>query len=196
MRIPLWSDLRLSVWEQQNPAAVQVAMPNTVMRPPIHRVLSMRGWMLLLVRYDWRKSGRYYQPEAPRSTDDGPGQRLRAAEFTARHWHQAALNRDDLYGITGAHAIACIRAALRGETRPEQLGLDEDVYDAFRAALGKPGPAATEAAGPFERVRALHIRNANTGDCEHCSEHDYPDYSVPFPCPTIKALDGKEQPDA
>jgi hypothetical protein len=40
-----------------------------------------------------------------------------------------------------------------------------------------------------ERVRALHVRNANTSDCEHCSERDYPDYSVPFPCPTIRALD-------
>ena len=44
-----------------------------------------------------------------------------------------------------------------------------------------------------ERVRALHVRNEHTGDCEHCSERDYPDYAVPWPCPTIRALDG-EQP--
>lgn len=43
-----------------------------------------------------------------------------------------------------------------------------------------------------ERVRALHVRNANTGNCEHCSERDYPDYSVIHPCPTIRATE--EQP--
>lgn len=75
MRIPLWRDLRLSVWVKQNPQAVKVTMPNTVLRPPVRRVLSMRGWMLLLVRY--------YQPdpgirevrirvEAP--TDENAGQ--------------------------------------------------------------------------------------------------------------------------
>lgn len=148
MRIPLWRDLRLSVWERQNPDAVQVTMPNTEMRPPVRRVLSMRGWMLLLIRYNWRKSGRYYQP-SPQAPDDVPAvQRLRAAEFTARHWHQAALDRGDLYGITGTHAIACIRAALGGETRPEQLGLDDEVYEAFRTALDEPGPAATQATEP------------------------------------------------
>jgi hypothetical protein len=41
----------------------------------------------------------------------------------------------------------------------------------------------------LDRVRALHIRNRHTGDCEHCSENDYPDYAVPHPCPTVAALD-------
>lgn len=45
----------------------------------------------------------------------------------------------------------------------------------------------------IERVRALHVRNANTGDCEHCSERDYPAYAVPWPCPTIAALDHREE---
>jgi hypothetical protein len=51
------------VWEKQNPQAVQVTMPNTVMRQPVRRVLSKRGWMVLLVRYDWKKSGRFYDPD-------------------------------------------------------------------------------------------------------------------------------------
>lgn len=55
----------------------------------------------------------------------------------------------------------------------------------------KPTRAVLLAA--VKRVRALHVRNANTGDCEHCSERDYPDYAVPHPCPTIRALD-EEQP--
>ena len=41
------------------------------------------------------------------------------------------------------------------------------------------------------RVRTLHRRNEHSGVCEHCSEHDYPDYAVPWPCPTIRALDGE-----
>lgn len=45
----------------------------------------------------------------------------------------------------------------------------------------------TEAA--LGRARALHKRNEHTGDCEHCSKRDYPDYAVPWPCPTIRALD-------
>ncbi|MCX4974257.1 hypothetical protein [Streptomyces sp. NBC_00620] len=61
-----------------------------------------------------------------------PEQRLRAADFTARHWHQAAIDRKD---IPSAHAIGCILAALKGETRPDELGLDDAVHDEFRAAL-------------------------------------------------------------
>jgi hypothetical protein len=62
-------------------------------------------------------------------------QRLRAAAFTASHWHQAAIDRGD---IPSAHAIACIRAALNGETRPDQLGIDDTLHDTFRAALDQP----------------------------------------------------------
>lgn len=65
-------------------------------------------------------------------------QSLRAAEFTARHWHQAALGSGH---IPFAHAIACISAAIAGETDPNQLGLDPSVHDAFRAALGEPDGA-------------------------------------------------------
>lgn len=44
-----------------------------------------------------------------------------------------------------------------------------------------------------ERVRALHRRNENTAECEYCSARDYPGYAVPFPCDTIRALNGQEQ---
>lgn len=39
-------------------------------------------------------------------------------------------------------------------------------------------------------VGKLHVRNVNSGTCEHCSERDYPDYAVPWPCPTMQALGG------
>lgn len=55
----------------------------------------------------------------------------------------------------------------------------------------KPTRAALLAA--VERVRAQHTRVAITDDCYQCSQRDYPDYSVPWPCPTIRALD-EEQP--
>ena len=44
-----------------------------------------------------------------------------------------------------------------------------------------------------QRVRDLHPR-AERGDvCCSCSERDYPGYAVPWPCPTITALDPTEQ---
>ena len=57
MRIPLWPGVRLSVWEEQNPDAVKVVTPFVTPYEPIRRVLSKRGWFLLLVRYDWRDRG-------------------------------------------------------------------------------------------------------------------------------------------
>ncbi|MGW5003295.1 hypothetical protein ACWEP8_37205 [Streptomyces hydrogenans] len=49
---------------------------------------------------------------------------------------------------------------------------------------------ANEAEAAIARVRAVHVRNGYTGDCEHCSAGDYPNYAVPNPCPTIRALNG------
>ena len=91
MRIPIWPGVRLSVWEKQNQQAVKVVMPNTVLRPPVRRVLSMRGWMILLVRYDWKTSGRYYQAETgireQRERPDHPdGTPYRYAEIVAEGW--------------------------------------------------------------------------------------------------------------
>lgn len=40
----------------------------------------------------------------------------------------------------------------------------------------------------MERIHALHCRNEHSGECEYCSARDYPDYSVPWPCETIRAL--------
>jgi hypothetical protein len=61
-----------------------------------------------------------------------------------------------------------------------------------------PGPAGTEGTEPdkaaIARVRVLHRRNENTEECEYCSFRDYPTYAVPYPCDTVRALDGQEQP--
>jgi len=58
MRIPIWKDLRLSVWERQNPDAVRIVLARSKPFEPVRRVLSSRRWMLLWVRYDWRDYGR------------------------------------------------------------------------------------------------------------------------------------------
>lgn len=60
MRVPIWPGVRLSVWEQQNPDAVKVTLARSTPKEPVRRVLSMRGWMLLWVRYDWKD----YSPPA------------------------------------------------------------------------------------------------------------------------------------
>lgn len=51
-------------------------------------------------------------------------------------------------------------------------------------------PTRDDLLAATDRVRALHVRNQHSGSCEHCSTHDYPDYDVQHPCPTIQALDG------
>ena len=63
-----------------------------------------------------RSAQRVYGP-------DGIAGRLRTGRTVTAHWHQAAL----AHGWTeAAHALACVLAALAGETDPRQLGLDPD----------------------------------------------------------------------
>lgn len=66
MRIPMWPGVRLTVWERQNPEAVKVTL--AFAKPyPVRRVLSMRGWILLLVRYDWRTRGQSVSDDLAKS---------------------------------------------------------------------------------------------------------------------------------
>lgn len=86
---------------------------------------------------------------------------------------------------------------------PVQVGtmVDAAARSAITTALRYIAKAHNSPAAPAHeqsavgRVRALHVRNPHSGTCEHCSAGDYPDYAVPAPCPTIRALD-KEEPDA
>lgn len=59
MRIPIWRDLRLSVWERQNPEAVRITMACYYNPIRVRRILSSRGWALFGIRYDWRDRGKY-----------------------------------------------------------------------------------------------------------------------------------------
>jgi hypothetical protein len=58
-----------------------------------------------------------------------------------------------------------------------------ELHDLWRAEANELGAA-------IKRVRDLHTRVAVNDECHECSKRDYPDYSVPWPCPTIAALDG------
>lgn len=61
-----------------------------------------------------RTAHRTYGPE-------GLVGRLNTARTVAAHWHQAAIDRG---WAQTAHALACVLAALDGETDPNELGLD------------------------------------------------------------------------
>lgn len=106
-------------------------------------------------------------------------QRARAerAEVEASEFKDSYLN--------ACATIAAMHAAAvgRGDRGPVR-GVVEDVAD-VRAAL-------LQAEAAIERARALHVRNAHTGDCEDCSARDYPNYAVRWPCPTIAALNPQE----
>ena len=59
-----------------------------------------------------------------------------------------------------------------------------------------------EAEKAIERVRALHSPNGSKGYshlksetglwCAACDESSMGEYGMPYPCPTIRALDGEE----
>jgi hypothetical protein len=99
-------------------------------------------------------------------------------------------------------------------------GIPPTTYDRWQAALNPPRPAATEATEPgteeqplavprdtatalyralgqllgdegalaVGRVRTLHRQEY--GSCAECTHES----SVAYPCPTVRALDGQEQP--
>lgn len=90
------------------------------------------------------------------------------------------LELDQLYD-----ALDTLRAVARGYC--EHCGRGDatpppEAYEEQRAR-------AARAEAAVARVRALHQRNEHSGNCEHCSERDYPDYAVRSPCPTIQAID-------
>lgn len=55
LRIPIWPGIRLTFGGAPQPEAVRVVLggPRPV-EPSTVRIVSKRGWMVLLVRYDWR----------------------------------------------------------------------------------------------------------------------------------------------
>ncbi|MDX3759310.1 hypothetical protein [Streptomyces sp. AK02-04a] len=82
--------------------------------------------------------------------------------------------------------------ATQPDTEEQPLAVPRGTAAALHEALGQLlGEQGAQAAA---RVRVLHRRNEHTGECEYCSVRDYPTYAVPYPCDTVRALDGEEQP--
>lgn len=117
----------------------------------------------------------------------------RAAWHSARdraRKHRAAV--DDMWDANTRLAQRARRAEKQlADERAEHLQAHEQETANTAREIGRAQRAEQQLAA----VRALHARNANTGTCEHCSERDYPDYAVPWPCPTIAALDAAGQLD-
>lgn len=80
-----------------------------------------------------------------RAPDTGAEERLRAARFVAIHWRDAVMASDTLRQTGMSHPLAMVLAALNGETEPRELGLSDDVHDAFRNVLS--GGSVDEEAG-------------------------------------------------
>ncbi|MFG3439906.1 hypothetical protein ACGF0J_21885 [Nonomuraea sp. NPDC047897] len=86
-----------------------------------------------------------------------------------------------------------IAEAIVGTQRPLKRG------EAFRVLnellTGDPPPGwrerAEEGQAAIVRVREVH-REGPSGTCMHCSENDYPNYAIFWPCPTIRALEGAD----
>ncbi|MFC9736208.1 hypothetical protein ACFWG5_34345 [Streptomyces hydrogenans] len=110
------------------------------------------------------------------------------------------LTEDDLDALhaqleASEAATAMFKArAEQAEAERDDARADRDTVDRLRKAALDGRNAAVQRADRAEaaiaRVRAVHVRNGHTGDCEHCSAGDYPNYAVPDPCPTLRALDG------
>lgn len=152
MRIPIWPGVRLSVWEPQNPDAVKVTMANYYKPFPVRRVLSKRGWMLLLVRYDWRDGGEYTKPD--------PGKNPIVRDLV-RELHRRATHLDTLRAapadevsddqwVNVSGEVLGLRGALGIALGGQVRGGDADRlavahYDAWKA----------EHASPFNRCRCI-----------------------------------------
>ncbi|MFE6868338.1 hypothetical protein ACFVFS_17450 [Kitasatospora sp. NPDC057692] len=94
------------------------------------------------------------------------------------------------------HGAICARPA--GHPKAYHRDAKDRVYwladDTPATGLAAAALPLSAAEARIAAVRALHQRATTqfTDSCTHCSEHDYPDYDVAWPCPTITALDGTE----
>lgn len=57
IRVPVWPGVHVALGGEPDSAAVRVTFGGPYEKLQHHtvRLVSKRGWMLLLVRYDWRK---------------------------------------------------------------------------------------------------------------------------------------------
>lgn len=153
MRIPLWRDLRLSVWEKQNPDAVKVTLARSKPHEPVRRVLSSRGWMLLWVRYDWK--------------DYSPDERTPPASVVyklTRELHRRATHLETIRGVGEDQVSTEAWVMVTGEV----LGLQGALGIALDAAT-VGGNADQVAQAHYQAWAAEHASEWNRCRCELCT---------------------------
>jgi hypothetical protein len=89
--------------------------------------------------------------------------------------HTAVTSTLTAVGIPVSDAVA---AAVTGEIMTEIIRVRQAT------------PEETAQAQAIERVRALHRDEYGDGSCAECTHES----SVSYPCATVRALDGQEQP--
>jgi hypothetical protein len=89
--------------------------------------------------------------------------------------HTAVVSTLTAVGIPVSDAVA---AAVTGEIMTEIIRVRQAT------------PEETAQAQAIERVRALHRDEYGDGSCAECTHES----SVAYPCPTVRTLDGQEQP--
>ncbi|MCX4911863.1 hypothetical protein [Streptomyces sp. NBC_00878] len=149
MRIPVWPGVRLCVWERQNPEAVKVTLARSKPYEPVRRVLSMRGWMLLWVRYDWKD----YSPPEPEDPAKSPVVYALTRELHRRNTH-----------------LQTIRAASEGLVLTDQWVMTTGEVQGLQGALGI-ALGGKVAGGTADELAQGHYRSwvaANACDRARC----------------------------
>jgi len=131
------------------------------------------------------------------------GYQQRVADAAMQAWNERALVCEHAQRVP----IGELVDAVLGVPNPELERLREEnakllyaadparVEAAARLVNGLTRAARTQrddARAALARVRELHVRHEFNGVawCTHCSENDYPNYQTPWPCPTIRAIEG------
>jgi uncharacterized protein with gpF-like domain len=112
-------------------------------------------------------------------------ERLDRARAAAALHRQGLLTTAELYAvIEAAHESG--PAATQATDSEQPLFLPRAEVTTLHRTLGQL--LGDEDAQAIARVRALH--HEEYGSCAECTH----EFSVPFPCPTVRAIDGEEQP--
>lgn len=92
--------------------------------------------------------------------------------------------------LLGPHGSKAISAVPRLVADVERHRAEIEAYEQL---LTQPEATGDEPLAIVARVIRLHSRS-DDGTCRYCSYNDYPNYSVPWPCVTVRALLGQEPP--
>jgi hypothetical protein len=156
MRVPIRPGIRLSVWEPQNPEAIQVTVACYYNPVRVTRVLSMRGWACLLLRYDWRDAGKRVR--------DKPAEQPVVQDLT-RELYRRVTHLET--------ARAADEDAVPNEKWVQIMGEVIGLQGALGIALGgraKGGNADELAQAHYRRWIAEHASELSRCDCDLCME--------------------------